>query len=330
MHIKRAFRKARTCSVNHMTVCEQEGLRWNETTVSEILMSQVAQAEAVSVVPFTQPAEAISGADWIWWWVDDAGAYGMLVQAKRVTITEGKWWFGFNYASGQPKRSQYKLLRSTANALGLLPVYALYLGGGDYRNWERCSREHQERKHCPICMRRSISLMPALLASDWAISDAKSTYEASVALEDLWTLPNKSAPLWQTMKRQLVPELLDFLQTRQDGTYAVTRSMIDRVLRARMGAFFDARLDTRAPMNRQEYDYFKPVFDHLPDDLGHWDTPYFPHVLRPLRRIAPDYVLEILDDPEDFGRGDFLRNASDMTNSYPSGIAGIVVVRLSR
>ena len=100
-----------------MTVCEQAGLRWNETTVSEILMSQVAQAEAVSVVPFTQPAEAISGADWIWWWVDDVGAYGMLVQAKRVTITEGKWRFGFNYASGQPKKSQYKLLRSTANAL---------------------------------------------------------------------------------------------------------------------------------------------------------------------------------------------------------------------
>ncbi len=330
MHIKRAFRKARTCSVNHMTVCEQACLRWNETTISEILMSQVAQAEAVSVVPFTQPAEAISGADWIWWWVDDAGAYGMLVQAKRVTITEGKWWFGFNYSSGQLKRSQYKLLRSTANTLGLLPVYALYLGDGDYRNWERCSREHRERGHCPICMRRTISLMPALLASDWAISDAKSTYEASVALEDLWTLPNESASLWPAMKRQLVPELLDFLQTRQDGTYAVTRSMIDRVLRARMGTFFDARLDTHAPMYWQEYDYFKPVFDHLPDDLGHWDTPYFPHALRPLRRIAPDYVLEILDDPEDFGRGDFLRNASVATNNYLSSIAGLVVVRLSR
>lgn len=330
MHIKRAFRKARTCSVNHMMVCEQEGLRWSETTVSEILMSQVAQAEAVSVVPFTQPAEAISGADWIWWWVDDAGAYGMLVQAKRVTITKGKWWFGFNYASGQLKRSQYKLLRSTANTLGLLPVYALYLGGGDYRNWERCSREHRERGHCPICMRRTISLMPALLASDWAISDAKSTYEASVALEDLWTLPNESAPLWPAMKRQLVPELLDFLQTRQDGTYAVTRSMIDRVLRARMGAFFDARLDTKAPIYRQEYDYFRSVFDHLPDDLGHWGIPYFPHVLRPLRRIAPDYVLEILDDPEDFGRGDFLRNTSVATNNYLSSIAGLVVVRLSR
>lgn len=330
MHIKRAFRKARICSANHMTACEQAGLRWNETTVSEILMSQVAQAEAISVVPFTQPAEAISGADWIWWWVDDVGAYGMLVQAKRVTITEGKWRFGFNYASGQPKKAQYKLLRSTANALDLLPVYALYLGSGDYRNWERCSRVHQERGYCPICMRRSISLMPALLASDWAISNAKSTYEASVALEDLWTPPNESAPLWQTMKRQLVPELLDFLQTRQDGTYAVTRSMIDRVLRARMGAFFDARLDANAPIYRQEYDYFKPVFDHLPDDLGHWDTPYFPHVLRPLRRIAPDYVLEVLDDLENVGRGDFLRNTSVATNNYLSSIAGLVVVRLSR
>jgi len=100
-------------------------------------MADIRHQAMAAVIPFTQPAEAISGADWIWWWVDDAGAYGMLVQAKRVTITEGKWWFGFNYASGQPKRSQYKLLRSTANALGLLPVYALYLGGGDYRNWER-------------------------------------------------------------------------------------------------------------------------------------------------------------------------------------------------
>ena len=82
-------------------------------------------------------------------------------------------------------------------------------------------------------------------------------------------------------------------------------------------------------MYRQKYDYFKPVFDHLPDDLGHWDIPYFPHVLRPLRRIAPDYVLEILDDPEDFGRGDFLRNASVVTNSYQGNVAMIVVVRLS-
>ncbi len=54
-------------------------------------------AAAVSVVPFTQHAEAVSGADWVWWWVDSTSAYGMLVQAKRLTMNQGRWRFDFGY-----------------------------------------------------------------------------------------------------------------------------------------------------------------------------------------------------------------------------------------
>jgi len=107
-----------------MAACERADLRWGETSITEIVTAQAA--DAVTVVPFTQRAEALSCADWIWWWVDHRGAYGMLVQAKRVTVTWSKWHFGFDYPRGTG--SQRTTLMSSASGLGVLPVYALYLG----------------------------------------------------------------------------------------------------------------------------------------------------------------------------------------------------------
>lgn len=113
-----AFRWARIYAVRHMTACEQAGLRWGETSITEIVTAQASWA--VTVVPFTQQAEARSGADWVWWWADDAGAYGMLVQAKRMTVAQSKWNFGFGYKMKGATRTQREVLLSAATSLGLL------------------------------------------------------------------------------------------------------------------------------------------------------------------------------------------------------------------
>ena len=158
----------------------------------------------------------------------------MLVQAKRVTVNWDKWHFDFGYPKGTG--TQRSRLMSTAATLDLTPVYALYLGTGDYRSWEPCPDGHHSRR-CLPCVKRSVSLMPALLADEVIVDNSGSTYERSVALEELWTPGPTRALLIPALKKQLAPELDDFLKTPQTGTQAVTRAMIDRVLRARAGQF---------------------------------------------------------------------------------------------
>ncbi|WP_433521657.1 DUF6615 family protein [Nocardia pseudovaccinii] len=313
--VAKAFRWARIQAVRHMAECERARLRWSETTITEIVTAHTSRA--VTVVPFTQRAEALSGADWVWWWVDSAGAYGMLVQAKRVTVTSSAWNFDFGYTATGAARSQREVLRSAAAMLGLLPVYALYLGTGDYRRWEHCADIHR-RWRCIQCIKRTVSLMPALLADERNVCDAASTYERSVALEDLWTGCPASAPLRPALRNQLAPELSDFLQNRQDGTRAVTRSMIDSVLKSRFGQF--AAVSTSvAGVHNGEHDRLGSVFGDVPDDTGHWGLRYFEHTLNPLLHTPPHYVLEIMT-----GDFDEDRLALDM----PENIAGIVVVRV--
>ncbi|MBU8832381.1 hypothetical protein [Mycolicibacterium goodii] len=312
--VETAFRRAREHSVQHMAACERAHLRWGETAVSEIVMSRAATA--VSVVPFTQRAEALSGADWVWWWVDSTSAYGMLVQAKRLIMHQGRWCFDFGYRGGAG--SQHANLRSTAASLDLIPVYALYLGTGDYRNWEPCPDNHRGRL-CPSCVKRSISLMPALLADAAIVNDSATMYERSVALEELWLPSSTRALLIPTLMKQIDPELVDFLLRLQKGARAVARSTIDRVLRARAGQLSAVSLSDPSMMADGGHDQLGPVFPNLPSDTGHWGLPYFKHALAPLRHVPPDYVLEIESDEFD---------ADEIASTMPEDVAGVVVVRL--
>jgi hypothetical protein len=207
---------------------------------------------------------------------------------------------------------------STSRALGLLPVYALYLGTGNYRRWERCSDGHR-RGRCLQCVKRSVSLMPALLASEQLVNCSGTTYEQSVALEDLWMPAKAQAMLIPSLEPQLVPELSDFLRKPQRGTRAVTRSMIDRVLRVRYGQFSAAPTTYVDLVPEGEHDRLGPQFTHVPYDTGHWGHNYFDHVLNPLRHAPPDYALSVTT-------GDFI--GQDLTSSMPDNIAGVVVVRL--
>ncbi|WP_298867505.1 hypothetical protein [uncultured Microbacterium sp.] len=312
--VKEAFKRARIKAIQHMTACEGAQLRWAETSITETVIAQVARA--VTVAPFTQTAESHSGADWIWWWVDGTSAYGMLVQAKRVTINQsGRWHFGFAYKAHGAAHTQRDVLFSAAAKLGLLPVYALYLGTPDYRRRERCSSLHQTGR-CLSCVKRAVSLAPALLATDIGMDDASSTYESSVALEDLWT-PAGKPPLIPVVEEKLSPELSHFLTTRQDGTGAVTRAMIDRVLQARFGQF-SAATASASPSRAGLHDMLGPIFRELPEDTMHGGVEYFPHLLDPLRHAPPGYVLDIESGTID---------TAQLSSEMPESVAGVVVVR---
>lgn len=287
---------------------------WGETAVTEIVTSRAAVA--VSVVPFTQRAEAVSGADWVWWWVDAESAYGMLVQAKRLTVNRCRWRFDFGYRSSAG--SQQSNLRSTAASLDLIPVYALYLGTGNYRNWEPCPDDHRGRR-CPSCVKRSVSLMPALLADAAIVTDSKTTYERSVALEELRTPSSTGALLMPGLREQLDPELANFLLTPQTGTRAIARKTIDRVLRARAGQFGAVAAPGLNATREYAHDRLGPIFPERPADTGHWGIPYFGHVLDPLRHAPPDYVRDIESSEFD---------ADELASTMPEDVAGVVVVRL--
>lgn len=298
-----------------MAACERAGLRWGETTITEIVTSRAAAA--VTVVPFSQRAESISGADWVWWWVDATAAYGMLVQAKRLTVTRGQWSFGFAY----PRRtgSQQLKLRSTAASLDLVPVYALYLGTGDYRSWEPCPDGHQPRR-CIQCVKRSVSLMPALLADDAMINNARITYERSVALEDLWTPTSAGASIIPGLTGQLAPELREFLKVGQSGTRAVARATIDRVLKACAGQSSAVSAPDEVVLGVGSHDQLGgPIFGGLPTDTGHWDVSYFEEILNPLRHVPPGYVLEL-------EAGEY--DTDELASSMPEDVAGVAIIRV--
>lgn len=317
--VDEVFRWARIHAVRHMVACEQAQLPWGETTITEIVTSRVA--ESVSVVPFTQRAEALSGADWAWWWVDAQGAYGMLVQAKRLRITEPqcsdgrRWKFDFGYPNG--RNTQRSTLMTSAASLGLLPVYALYLGSAAYRYPEPCPDSHHTGR-CLPCVRRAISLMPALLAESDAVDDASSTYERSVALEDLLAPSTMRAPIIPPIQTLLSPRLEEFLTKPQNGTRAVTRKMIDGVLRVRSGHFRGVTAGVTSLIQPGADDRPTTVFDSVPIDAGHWGNSYFRHVLAPLLREPPAYVWRIM-------QGDIA--GEDLASTFPDHVAGIVVAQ---
>ncbi|MGW4369803.1 hypothetical protein ACWEKT_29560 [Nocardia takedensis] len=145
-----------------------------------------------------------------------------------------------------------------------------------------------------------------------------STYERSVALEEVWTGSPAGAPLIPTLGKQVGADLREFLQTRQDGTRAVTRSMIDRVLTARVGQMYSTPTTVR-PERHHDFDTFDPIFGEIPGDTGHWGLRYFEHALNPLRNTLPAYAHRVM-------AGEFEEDR--LASNLPSNVAGVVVVRV--
>lgn len=346
-NIENVFRSARIEAVEHMSQMETIGQNWKETTITDILIAKVASA--VVVYEFNQHEEARIGSDWIWWWVDDFYSYGMLVQAKRVTIGERDGWkFDFGYQSGKEKVSQRDMLIKAANTLGLLPVYGLYLGTGHYRRWESCGVRHTG-KNCQSCDHRSISLMPACVALEGKIVDAATTYCGSKPLETV----TSSMPLSPTslLEGRVPPELATLLQKMQSGVLTVVQNMASVV--AERDMIVDRILDTLIELEREEIGEMKLIqqqdyrlnkiapeyADHLSRIFGGHPSTISANrrnndlnqLLSPLSKKPPEYVRnlqKILHVPH---FEDKLRDLVDYdfnVMAMPENIAGTVVIEL--
>jgi hypothetical protein len=102
-------------------------------------LSDAAPSELV-VVDFSPYRESrVTGADWEWWFVDDAGAWGAAVQAKCVK--DGAYDFGYT-PRGSKTRQVDRLIQYCASFGDLHPLYCLY-------NYWSASIPATERWTCP-------------------------------------------------------------------------------------------------------------------------------------------------------------------------------------
>ena len=108
-------------------------LPWQETSITEDLLLELGSrfGNDIEIVPYTQNAEARTGADWRWEWLfeGEAAWFAMLVQAKKLRpIAANVYGYDFGYPAGQAGRPQVDVLIDYAADNGLAPVYALYNG----------------------------------------------------------------------------------------------------------------------------------------------------------------------------------------------------------
>lgn len=286
-----AFGRARISAQTHMSKSETHSLPWNEETITDLLLVEVSPF--VKVVPFTkrqEGGESGTGADWLWWWVgDDGESFGMLVQAKRLKKkVDGRWRIDFAYKSGQ----QLKNLLDTADALRVAPTFVLYFGPPSYRDPIECGLDEHpcDFEQCVRCSRKTVSFLPAILATPGGNvgNDAEEAYARAIPLEDLADPEIEIEDPWLIPILELDVDLLAFLNQPQDGPRKVAKSLIEQVCRIRYGQF------SLAIAERTDTISDDPVFATLPADQGHMYTPYFPQILRGLRRTPPGYVLDVL------------------------------------
>ena len=348
IRVEDAFKMARIKAVKHMSKMDRIAQNWGETSITDILIAEVGSA--VVVHRFSQSNESYTGADWIWWWVDDFYSYGMLVQAKRVTITKREHWkFNFGYLSGKKQVSQRSTLLTAAKRLGLLPVYCLYLGTGAYRGWASCGVRH-EGNDCPSCNQRSVSLMPAQNALDNLIVDAKATYSKSIALETV----SSSMSLSPTtlIEDHITPELATLLRKMQDGVLTVVQNMASlaterKIVVGKMVELLkqresrtDRRMDLIVKQESQQNrlqlkyrDYLASVLaDHVHTKPPNSISDNIEFFFSPLRKRPPRYVSclrEILHEPELENKLRDLVDSEFDVITLPDNIAGIVVIDVS-
>ena len=113
---------------------ERVGMRWSEETNTETLLLQLRQRHPsqVLIAAFSKRREASVGADWEWWFVSQTGAYGMRVQAKRISLP--KETFGYlRYTPRGHTNDQMTTLIGRARADHLAPAYCFYVASQTHR-----------------------------------------------------------------------------------------------------------------------------------------------------------------------------------------------------
>ncbi|MEJ3403833.1 hypothetical protein WDJ51_03730 [Rathayibacter sp. YIM 133350] len=305
-----AFARARVSAQAHMARAEAYGLSWLEETATELVL--VGASPFVKFIPFTKRQEGGAfgtGADWLWWWVGEGGvSFGTLVQAKRLKKRDGgPWQIDFGYNSGQQLRS----LLATADALKVAPTYALYFGSPNYRSPIDCGADDHpsDFEACERCNRKTVSFLAAILATPGCGvgNDPAEAYARSVPIEDLADPDVEIESPWVLPSLELEAELREFLFQPQSGPRKFAKSLIEQVCRIRFGQFSLAEEEMVGTISDD------PVFTSLPIDQGHMYTPYFPQILRGLRRTPPSYVLDALAGDNPMGL-------------ETNGLAGLVIV----
>lgn len=291
-----ALVRAREAVEEHVTRLDAVGLTWHETSVTDLLLERAWPA--MMPVPFNQVQEGQVGADWLWWWIDQEGhAFGMLVQAKRLHADP--WRIDYRYRSG----SQMRALLNAAHTLQVPPVYCLYLGSVAFRSAFACDLHNGP--NCERCHAATVSLLSGIIAAHLAVLPVASGIRKAIPLEDLGA-PGRTSPL-PPLGLTLAPDLEAFLKEDQRGAKAIAQHLLKQVIDVRIGQFSLDVGDVRVADNQ--------VYRNLPDDRGHLYEPYFPNILRGLRKSPPSYVLEVME-----GR--------PIAEAMPPSVAGIVILTL--
>lgn len=308
--LQETLRAGRIAAVGHARAAELAGFPWKEETVTDILLATTGQRLTATV--FNRGEEFVTGADWYWWWVDSTGrAFGTLIQAKRLWISSVRknWRFDFNYNGGTQRAS----LIATAEALGVPPVYMLYLGTPEFRRPFPCGSDHKKTGYCVTCNAYGTALYPALHSTHAPIVDAESTYEQAQPLEWLPN-PTKSDGRWFA-GMTLTDDLLEFLQEPQVGARGIAKLLLEKLGRqARLGQFGPSGVVL------ETYERIPPPFDVLPEDRGHWNTAYFPHILQGLKPTLPADVMAAVESRE--------VQSLDLPDALAVNIAGIVITHM--
>ncbi|MGI5192106.1 hypothetical protein ACQEVY_00305 [Streptomyces sp. CA-288835] len=254
---------------------------WPEETATVLLL--MAVHPELSYTAFTRREESRIGADWLWWFSDSTTreAFGLLVQAKNLKNSGRRFTIDYTYKQGDQQRA---LLRA-ADLLQVPAAYVLYCGDVDYRRALDCDQGHAGSVACTQDPRAGVSVLSALLAEymvGLSAGDlAAASMHASVPLEELTVWAQQP---WHH-RGLLREEMAEFLLRPQQGARLVAKRLLTVLDNYRQRQFLSAEY------NHSRLDVEDAVFaGGLPDDRGHYTRPYFPHVLRGLRRSLPDYV----------------------------------------
>ncbi|ODT28147.1 MAG: hypothetical protein ABS63_05215 [Microbacterium sp. SCN 70-27] len=282
------MRAARVAADAQMAGFAAEGEAWEETAITGLVLSTAHPL--ARYVKFNQVEEGHTGADWIWWWIDEVTgeAFGAVVQAKRLKRRASRWWIDFQYNSDQQRRS----LEFLGQYFDVVPLYALYLGTRDYRAGAFCRAESHD-EDCELCAMSTLSVVPTMLTrfGGSAYDETDNALSFHRSLEELVDPNVDPGDYWSPDFATATDEFVRFLNEPQAGSRQIARKIVDQIRKARMGMFSAA---TDAPTTVRS----DAIFPDVPDDRGHFSEPYFRNVLRGLRTAPPKYVQRFLDTGE--------------------------------
>jgi len=103
------------------------GLNRGEETITDDLLLNVRNAHPNEVITyqFNKREENFTGADWEWWLTDGRLWFGLLIQAKRLDPSSGKYP-EIKRLVGKAKTPQIDLLMGQARLKGIDPLYFFY------------------------------------------------------------------------------------------------------------------------------------------------------------------------------------------------------------